>query len=152
MHKVIVVRGIQGSGKSTWAREWAEQDPNHRIRFNQDDIRNMMGVYWVPTREDIIKDMKETFIVMSMAKHFDIVMDNMNLNPKEISWIEARVLEHNQFEDPENQYDIEFQDFKTPLEECIRRDSLREKPIGEKVIRATYEKYKDFYEQDSHEQ
>jgi len=146
MHKIIIVRGIQGSGKSTWSREWAEMDPNHRVRFNQDDIRNMMGVYWVPTRECLIKHMKETFLTMAMAKGFDIVMDNMNLNPAEIAWIEAKVMEHNHFEDPNNKYETEFQDFKTPVEECIRRDALRKNPIGEKVIRATYEKYKSFYE------
>ena len=31
----------------------------------------------------------------------------------------------------------------TPLEECIERDSKRPNPIGEEVIRKTYEKYKD---------
>ena len=32
-------------------------------------------------------------------------------------------------------YDLEFKDFWTPVEECIRRDASRPNPIGEKVIK-----------------
>lgn len=35
-----------------------------------------------------------------------------------------------------------------PLQECIDRDSKRPNPIGEEVIRKTYEKYKDIIEGD----
>ena len=34
-------------------------------------------------------------------------------------------------------------DFFIPLQDCIERDSKRPNPIGEEVIRKTYEKYKD---------
>lgn len=40
---LIICRGIQGSGKSTWAKQWCHEDPEHRVRFNNDDIRNMLG-------------------------------------------------------------------------------------------------------------
>lgn len=40
-------------------------------------------------------------------------------------------------------YDLEFKDFFIPLQDCIERDSKRPNPIGEEVIRKTYEKYKD---------
>ena len=43
--KIIMCRGIQGSGKFTWARNWALEDPEHRIRYNNDEIRNMLGQY-----------------------------------------------------------------------------------------------------------
>lgn len=49
--QLIICRGIQGSGKPTWAKQWCHEDPEHRIRFNNDDIRNMLGDYWVPNRE-----------------------------------------------------------------------------------------------------
>lgn len=45
MAKVILCRGIQGSGKTTWAKQWALEDPEHRVRFNNDDVRNMLGKY-----------------------------------------------------------------------------------------------------------
>lgn len=43
-------------------------------------------------------------------------------------------------------YGIIYQDFSTPLQVCTDRDSKREHPIGEKVIRETCEKYKDIIE------
>lgn len=30
-HKIILTRGIQGSGKSTWAKKWCEEEPLKRI-------------------------------------------------------------------------------------------------------------------------
>ena len=42
-----------------------------------------------------------------------------------------------------SKYEIEFKDFFIPLQDCIERDSKRPNPIGEEVIRKTYEKYKD---------
>nr|DAX00221.1 MAG TPA: AAA domain protein [Bacteriophage sp.] len=29
--KLIICRGIQGSGKSTWAKQWCHEDPEHRV-------------------------------------------------------------------------------------------------------------------------
>lgn len=151
VRKIILTRGIQGSGKSTWARQWAEEDPEHRVRFNNDDIRNMLGKYWVPSRENIIVDLKRTFLYSAMKYGYDIVIDNMNLNPKEVGFYENIIKHHNTAETIsgdllEYQYQIEFRDFKTPLEVCIERDSKRENPIGAEIITSTYNRYKDFYE------
>lgn len=152
--KIILTRGIQGSGKSFFARSWTLEDPEHRVRFNNDDIRNMLGKYWVPSREVIVSELKRTFIYSAMAHRYDIIIDNMNLNPKEIKYFQDLVEEWN---NPKGivpaavraNYSIEFVDFKTPLEVCIERDSKRENPIGEEVIRNTYNKYKDFYNDSS---
>lgn len=145
--KIILTRGIQGSGKSFFARNWVLEDSEHRVRFNNDDIRNMLGKYWVPSREKLVKYLYDRFLLDSMAHKYDIVIDNMNLNPKTVSEIESEVDLFNrgvrgQYE---WEYEIEFKDFKTPLDVCIERDSKRENPIGAGVITATYNRYKDFY-------
>ena len=149
MPKIILCRGIQGSGKTTWAKQWVLEDPEHRVRFNNDDIRNMLGKYWVPSREDfLVKSLRSVFLLNSMSYGFDIVIDNMNLNPKELEYYN-RVLDG--WNNPEwvtpdvvkPKYSLEFKDFFIPLQECIERDSKRPNPIGEEVIRKTYEKYKD---------
>ena len=60
MPKIILTRGIQGSGKSTWAKKWVEEEPTHRVRWNNDDFRKMLGPYWIPEREELIpRIMKE---------------------------------------------------------------------------------------------
>lgn len=142
--KIILCRGIQGSGKSTWAKAWVAEDPEHRIRINNDDIRNMLGPYWVPSREDIVTKAKKEIAIYAMDNGYDIVVDNMNLNPKEIQYWETIVNYHNAHIDKEIKYELEFKDFFIPLEECIRRDAARSNPIGEKVIRDTWRKYKHF--------
>ena len=157
MSKIILCRGIQGSGKTTWARQWALEDPERRVRFNNDDVRNMLGKYWVPDRETLVYAMKRQFIITSMKKGYDIVIDNMNLSPKEVEYYGSYIKIHNQVVDElksENKldpqddfkYELEFKDFFIPLQDCIDRDSKRENPIGEKVITETYERYKSIIE------
>ena len=86
--KLIICRGIQGSGKSTWAKQWCHEDPENRIRFNNDDIRNMLGDYWVPNREKVVTATYNTVLAYSMQKGYNIVVDNMNLNPKTCAELE----------------------------------------------------------------
>jgi predicted kinase len=145
MNKLIICRGIQGSGKSTWAKEWAKESPKTRVRFNWDDMRNMMGEYWVPERENtgIMKTLRASFLGDMMQKGWDIIIDNMNLNPKDWEFYEGMVKTHNQTF-PQLQYEVEYKDFFTPVEECIRRDAMRPNPIGEQVIRATWKRYRHF--------
>lgn len=147
MKKVILCRGIQGSGKSTWAKKYVLEDSENRVRFNNDDIRNMLGKYWVPDRENIVKDIKDAFLRSSMLYGYDIVIDNMNLNPKELEYYNRIVSEWNNPKETHSdeyrpKYEIETKDFFIPLQECIDRDAKRENPIGEETIRKTYEKYK----------
>lgn len=153
--KLIICRGIQGSGKSTFAKQWCHEDPEHRVRFNNDDIRNMLGDYWVSNREVVVTAMKKQFIATSMKKGYDIVVDNMNLNPKEVEYFSSYIKAHNDTIeelrsegklDPKDdfKYELEFKDFFIPVEECIRRDAMRPYPIGEKVIKDTWRRYRDF--------
>lgn len=151
MSKIILCRGLQGSGKSFYAKQWVLEDPEHRVRFNNVDIRNMLGKYWVPNREVLVSNLKKEFINSAMSLGYDIIIDNMNLNPKEIKYFQDLVDDWN---NPtrilpdivRNTYEIVFKDFFISLQECIDRDSKRENPVGEKVIRETYNKYKDIIE------
>lgn len=153
MPKIILCRGIQGSGKTTWAKQWVLEDPEHRVRFNNDDIRNMLGKYWVPSREQLVSALKEQFIETSMRMGYDIVIDNMNLNPKEVEFYKTYIEIYNQTVEelrkelilnPQDdfKYELEFKEFFIPLQDYIERDSKRPNPIGEEVIRKTWEQYK----------
>lgn len=140
--KLILCRGIQASGKSTEAKAWVKEDSEHRVRFNNDDIRNMFGEYWVPSREEMIAELKRSFAREATRKGYNIIVDNMNLNPKEVKWWEDVIKVASTT--TEFEYELEFKDFFIPVEECIRRDAMRPNPIGEKVIKSTWKRYRDF--------
>lgn len=150
MLKIILTRGIQGSGKSTWAKKWVEEDPTHRVRWNNDDFRRMLGPYWIPARESLVSAGLSDFLNKAMLLGYDIVIDNMNLSPKHWDFIQNRICNFNNenaCRNLEKSYTLEFRDFlDTSLEECIKRDSKRENPIGKEVIIETYNKYKDVIE------
>lgn len=142
--KIIILRGLQGSGKTTEAKKIVNEDPEHWVRFNRDDIRNMLGKYWVPSREDLIDDIYFGFLGSALRKGYNIVIDNMNLNEKYVKEIQELADWFNSFDSSIYKYEIEVKDFfHVPLQTCIDRDAQRENPIGEKVIRSTFNKYKD---------
>ena len=139
VHKIIICQGIQGSGKSTWARKWAQGDPSHRVRWNNDDMRLLMGQYWVPSREPLLSKIRALFMNTVMDYGFDIVIDDMNLNPHTTEYYEVLVQAYNATH--EDKYVIEYRLFNTPLDVCIERDAKRKNPIGAKVLTDTYTKY-----------
>lgn len=149
MKKVIITRGIPASGKSTWAKQEVLKDPENSIRINRDDLRNMSGKYWVPAREGYILSCKRRLLHNAVCFNFDtIIIDDMNLNPKDIDDARTIVEEFNMTvrDADDNKYKIEFKDFTDiPLDMCIKRDSKRENPLGEKVIRGIFNKYKEMY-------
>ena len=139
MSKLIICRGLPASGKSTWAKQWVLEDPEHRVRINQDDIRLMLGKYWVPSREKLVQEIQFDAIIEALNREFDVVIDNTNLNNKVLDQFNRLI---KTFED----YEIEYKDFfDTPLSICIERDKNRDLQVTEKVIRSFYNNYKDKY-------
>lgn len=139
MSKLIICRGLPASGKSTWAKQWVLEDPEHRVRINQDDIRLMLGKYWVPSREKLVQEIQFDAVVEALSKEFDVVIDNTNLNKKVLDGFNRLI---KTFEN----YEIEYKDFfDTPLSVCIERDKNRDLQVTEKVIRSFYNNYKDKY-------
>lgn len=135
MNKIILTQGIQGSGKTTWAKAWVAEDPEHRIRINNDDITSMWGQpFGTPGLYERLKMFRQLMITRAIQDNLDIVVDNMNLSASSLKEVQEIVKNFD--------YIIEYKDFtKVPLEVCIERDSKRLNPIGEKIIRETYNKY-----------
>jgi tRNA uridine 5-carbamoylmethylation protein Kti12 len=135
MNKIILTQGIQGSGKTTWAKAWVAEDPEHRIRINNDDITSMWGQpFGTPGLYERLRMFRQLMITRAIQDNLDIVVDNMNLSTSSLKEVQEIVKNFD--------YVIEYKDFtKVPLEVCIERDSKRPNPIGEKIIKETYNKY-----------
>ena len=145
MSEVIILQGIQGSGKSTWALDYVTKEPTKRVRINRDSIRKMFGKYWVPEREELCNEIEDKAIAYAMVRGFEIVIDDMNLNPKTIEHIKELVL------NVDSNADIRYNLFNTPLTECVTRVEKRnaslpkDEQIPISVVLETFDRYKEEY-------
>lgn len=157
MPKIILCRGIQGSGKTTWAKQWVLKDPEHRVRFSDDDIRNMLGKHQAPEREVLVNAMRRQFIVAALKKCYDVVIDG-TLKPHENDFVRRCVKAHNSTVDelrslgklsPQDdiRYSIEYKDSIVPLQESIYEDAKdleKKKTVDEGTTVVTYKKVYKF--------
>ena len=145
MSEVIILQGIQGSGKSTWALDYVTKEPTKRVRINRDSIRKMFGKYWVLEREELCNEIEDKAIAYAMVRGFDVVIDDMNLNPKTIEHIKELVLNVN------NKANIIYKLFNTPLVECVTRVEKRNASLPEdeqipiSAVLKTFNRYKEEY-------
>lgn len=160
---ILILQGIPGSGKTTYAIKWVNEDPDNRIRINQDSIREMIApldVYWkcskdsISKKEEMVNQILRATLQFAMNKGLDIVLDNTNLNSKVLNDTLKLIHNVNEILTSEDKYlkrketityEVHYLVFDTPLEECIKRDKLRKFPVGEKVITGFYNRYKEDY-------
>lgn len=136
--KVILAKGLPGSGKSTWAKQYIKDHVNTK-RVNRDDLRSMIddGV-WSDKNEKKIVSIRNSIIRDLLHGGADVIIDETNLNPKAIE----ALLEFLHEVEKEIPLTIEWQDFtNVPVEECIKRDLKRSASVGEAVIRRFYKQY-----------
>ena len=130
--KLLVLQGIPGSGKTTFARKLVEEDTSW-VRVNRDDLRNMRGIYIIPAQEHLIDEWETYCIKQALIDGYNVVADSTNLNPKTVARMQKIADETNS--------EIEFRMIDIELDEAIRRDSLRPNPVGEQVVRFFYNRY-----------
>lgn len=132
--KVKFLKGLPGSGKSTWAKKFVEENKDWVI-VNRDDLRNMRGLYWIPKQEDYITSLEIHAIQSALAHNLNVVVDATNLNTVSVEKLKSaarRIVS-----------DVEFETmtFDVTPEECIKRDLKRSNSVGSDVIWGMYEKY-----------
>lgn len=79
--ELIALSGISGSGKTTWATAWVAEDPENRVRVNQDDIR--ADLFRTPTysdeQEKKVRKLHEELVIAGLKNGKSVVSDNTNL-------------------------------------------------------------------------
>ena len=137
---LMFLRGLPGSGKTTFAKKLVEE--HNWVRINKDEIRRYLveastGKWkWSPKYEGDVIRIRDDRITKALEEGRNVVVDDTNFGTKH----EARC---KQLAD---QFKAKFkvkEFFHIPVNECIRRDSLREgdAKIGEGVIQGMAEKY-----------
>ena len=130
MQKIIFLKGLPASGKSTWAKQYCIDNPD-TIRLNKDDIRAEFGnPSWSQTFEELVLTTQRNRGLQALSTGNSIIIDDTNFAEKH----------HNYWYSMAKKHSCEFEEqfFEVPVEECIRRDLLRENPVGEYVIRGMY--------------
>lgn len=128
-----MLKGLPASGKSTYAKELIKTQPNW-VRINKDDIREMInGSQWSKENEKQVLIVRDNLIFQYITAGYNVVVDDTNLNPKHEKQIKEIANKLN--------VDFEVKNFDTPISECIKRDALRTKPVGKKVIWEMYMNY-----------
>ena len=130
--KLVMLRGLPGSGKTTVAKELVQQG---FIRVNKDSIREMLYFLEKSKYDGVFKPKLESLVAgleVSMARQIleeghNVVVDDTNFDSR------CHTAFHRLAEDLG--VDFEVLDLKVPVEECILRDKGRKEGVGENVIK-----------------
>jgi predicted kinase len=150
MKKVIMMRGLPGSGKSTYAKSLLAETPNTFKRINRDELRAMFdNSYWSKGNEKFVKQVRDVLIIKALEEGKHVIVDDTNLATSNETHIRQMIEAFNKANNDTVQ--VELVEFDTPLEECIARDAKRPKPVGAKRIREMHRQHyavKNTIEQD----
>lgn len=128
MPTMILTRGIPGSGKSTFAKEWVAEAPGERVRVNRDGIRWTQGIrtgVGTPEQEATVTLIEQATITAALKDGRDVVVDAMNLAERGVRGLFKLAAKAGA--------DVRFQDFPTDVFTCIQRNQAREH-AGERFV------------------
>jgi predicted kinase len=127
-HRTLTVfSGLMGSGKTTAARKLKENNSTAWL-ISRDDIRNALfcGADLFPDEEETITTILLNLASLGLEMNHDVIIDDVNIFPDEkVRWHALAA---------ELGVKIRWRCMTTDIEECVRRDALRPKPVGRSVI------------------
>jgi len=137
MLTVTILKGLPGSGKTTWAKEQLAKSPGSYKRINKDDLRAMLdNSRWSKENEKFVLDLRDHIMVEAIRHGKHVIIDDTNFNPVH----EVRI--RNIIEESwSHTAEVIIKEFDIPLEVCIQNDLKRENSVGEKVIKDMWKKY-----------
>lgn len=140
MKKVIMLKGLPGSGKSTYAKKILQENPNGYKRINRDSLRMMFDDGYTSTgNEKFIKKVRDMLIIKALEEGKHVIVDDTNLSEKNKTRIQQLIDQFNK--EHNDTVQVEVIEMNTTLDECIRRDAEREKPVGSKVIKTMHRQF-----------
>lgn len=133
MAKLTILRGISGSGKSTWA----ESQAGHPVVVSRDRIR--MSVFGTEDfiDEDLITKIEHASIEAGLKSGRDVIVDNTNINFRYVKAQAAIGFRQGA--------EVEVKVFDMPLAKAITRNNERAtwggRDVPAEVIRKQYERF-----------
>jgi predicted kinase len=129
MIKLIVLKGLPASGKSTYAKQLLAEKQGMYKRVNRDLLRDMLDDRkWSKNNEKGVVSAERALVGLFISNGFSVIVDDTNLSEKT----------SDMWDDIASELGVKFEvvDFtNVPIDECIKRDQKRANYVGEKVIR-----------------
>jgi predicted kinase len=140
MKKLLILRGLPASGKSTYAKNILTENPHVWKRLNKDELRAMLdnSVHSNPN-EKFVERVRDFMLVEALKEGKHVVIDDTNLSDRPIERIKQVVQQY--MKESGDVVKIEIKSFDTTLEECLERDEKREKKVGRDVIMRMYKQH-----------
>lgn len=128
--ELIMMKGLPGSGKSTFAISHAKE--HGFVRINKDDLRAMIGSYKF-NKEQFILKMRDELITLAFEQGKNVIVDDTNFHPKH----ETRLRELCKV------YSAKFtvNYVNTPLIDCLKNNLKRANSVAENVINNMYREW-----------
>lgn len=117
---MMIVRGLPGSGKSTFSKRWVAQDPENRVRISRDDIRHMLfGKYYGLTisQESTVTKIEWGAIKAALSARQSVIIDNQNLKDAYVYPYLKIALEH--------KVAVLHKDFKVDIDVVLKQNKER---------------------------
>jgi predicted kinase len=137
MKKILILRGLPASGKSTFARNLIYENKGSWKRLNKDELRAMLdNSIHTSANEKFVERVRDFMLVEALKEGKNVVIDDTNLSERTVERIQQVI---QRFEkDTGDVVKIEFKTMGTSLEECLARDEIRDKKVGRDVILRMY--------------
>ncbi|MBX7241734.1 MAG: AAA family ATPase [Bacteroidia bacterium] len=140
MKKVIIMKGLPGSGKSTFAKQLVADNPGMYKRLNKDELREMLDArHYTPENEKFVEKVRDLMLCEALAAGKHVIIDDTNLAERATERIQNVIKTY--CAETGEKVAVEIRVIDTPLEECIKRDAKREEPVGKKVIMKMYKQH-----------
>lgn len=136
MPTLTITRGLPASGKSTWAKAWAAEDPERRTRVNRDELRAMLGYPPIGNadQERAVTDAQHAMVTALLRRGLDVVCDDMFLRSKYVRTMRDLATAAGA--------EFEVKDFTFErVDVCVARDAARDRSVGEDVIRGLHARF-----------
>lgn len=140
MSKLILMSGVAGSGKSTYADRYAREHDNFII-ISTDDTRYELYQKYVLSRkeEDIVQKTIRDRIIEASKENKNVIFDSAIVKNK------SKIKLYNKYKEYFDEISLIILD--TSLKECLNRNSKRTRKVPEEVIREMYSYREDITEE-----
>lgn len=133
MNNFIMLTGIPGCGKSTFAAEYKEYDPNVIIISSDEVRKEIYGDINDQLHNKEVFILIENLIIYNLEHGNDVIFDATNIYKRERRKLLQKL--------PENVKKTVYA-FNTCLNDCIERNANRDRVVPNDVLFRMYSKYK----------